>query len=173
MSGASPWRKLQVIWSHRFVRSQLSARNPIEVNMAEPYVFPLVMPERSHAANETTFSADKQPKKRGRPRGSRNKMSPAMKAMIVEVIEELGRVDLEDWDKLPLGDGPKGHLKFLAVRDLKSFLRLVGRLLPPPRRPAVRRRPERPWMDPVAPKSRPAAGRTSQSAMQNCNGRHR
>jgi hypothetical protein len=141
--------------------------------MAEPYVFPLVMPERSHAANETTFSADKQPKKRGRPRGSRNKMSPAMKAMIVEVIEELGRVDLEDWDKLPLGDGPKGHLKFLAVRDLKSFLRLVGRLLPPPRRPAVRRRPERPWMDPVAPKSRPAAGRTSQSAMQNCNGRHR
>jgi hypothetical protein len=67
--------------------------------MAEPYVFPLVMPERSHAANETTFSADKQPKKRGRPRGSRNKMSPAMKAMIVEVIEELGRVDLEDWDR--------------------------------------------------------------------------
>jgi hypothetical protein len=110
---------------------QLSARNPIEVNMAEPYVFPLVMPERSHAANETTFSADNQPKKRGRPRGSRNKMSPAMKAMIVEVIEELGRVDLEDWDKLPCGDGPKGHLKFLAVRDLKFFLRLVARLAGP------------------------------------------
>jgi hypothetical protein len=82
------------------------------------------MPERSHADNATTFTADNQPKKRGRPRGSRNKMSPAMKAMIVEVIEELGRVDLADWDKLPCGNGPKGHLKFLAVRDLKSFLRL-------------------------------------------------
>ena len=113
----------------------------------ESYVFPVAMPERSHAGNATTFTADNQPKKRGRPRGSRNKMSPAMKAMIVEVIEELGRVDLDDWDVC--GDGPKGHLKFLAVRDPKLFLRLVGRLSPPPRRPAVRRRRERPWTDDV------------------------
>jgi hypothetical protein len=115
MSGSSPFGETQL---HAAIRAKR-----IEVDMAEneSYVFSVVMPERSHADNATTFTADKQPKKRERPHGSRNKMSPAMKAMIVEVIEELGGVDLADWDKLPCGDGPRGHLKFLAVRDLKRI----------------------------------------------------
>jgi hypothetical protein len=87
----------------------------------EPYVLSAVVPERANAGSKTQFSTDNQPKKRGRPRGSRNKMPRALKEMLVEVAEELGRVDYEDWDKLLCGDddGLKGYLKVLAVREPK------------------------------------------------------
>jgi hypothetical protein len=60
----------------------------------EPYVLSAVVPERAHAGSETQFRADNQPKKRGRPRGSRDKMPRALKEMLVEVAEELGRVEI-------------------------------------------------------------------------------
>jgi hypothetical protein len=123
---------------------QLSARNPIEVDtMGEnkQYVLSLVIPERAHSGSKTQFRCDNQPKKRGRPRGSSNKMSPAMKKMIVEVAEELGRVPYEDWDKIPCGDGVKGFIKSMAIRDLKVFLMLVCRCMPPAKRASLDRRP--------------------------------
>jgi hypothetical protein len=43
-------------------------------------------------------------RKRGRPRGSRNKMPRVLKEMIAEVAEEVGRVDRKDWDMLLCGD---------------------------------------------------------------------
>jgi hypothetical protein len=100
---------------------QLSARNPIEVDIMgknEPYVLSAVVPERANAGSETQFSTGNQPEKRGRPRGSRNKMPRALKEMIVGVAEEVGRVDHKDWDKLLCGedDGTRGYLKFLAIR---------------------------------------------------------
>jgi hypothetical protein len=60
--------------------------------------------------SETQFSADNQPEKRGRPPGSRNKMPRALKEMIAEVAEEVGRVAPKDRDKLLCGDeaGDKG-----------------------------------------------------------------
>jgi hypothetical protein len=108
----------------------------------EPYVLSLVIPERANSGSKTKFSADNQPEKRGRPKGSRNKMTPAFKQAIVEVAEELGRVDYKDWDKLPCGDGVKGFLKCLAIRDLKVFAMLLYRALPPPGRAS---RDCRPW----------------------------
>jgi hypothetical protein len=103
---------------------QLPVRNPIEVDILgenEPYVLSAVVPERANSGSKTKFRADNQPKKRGRPRGSRNRMPRALKEMLVEVAEELGRVPYKDWDKLLLSggdDGLKGFLKVLAVRDL-------------------------------------------------------
>jgi hypothetical protein len=125
---------------------RLHARNPIEVDtMAEPYVLSAVVPQRAHLGSETQFRADNQPEKRGRPRGSRNRMPRALKEMIVEVAEELGRVDHKDWDTLLCGedDGLKGYLKFLAIRKPKVFAMLICRALPPPSRGSVRRRPMR------------------------------
>jgi hypothetical protein len=120
-----------------------SARNPIEVDIMgenEPYVLAAVVPERAHMGSETQFSADNQPKKRGRPRGARNRMSGALKQMIVEVAEELGHVAHKDWEKLLCGenDDPKGYLKFLAIREPKFFAMLLCRAFPP----ASRRRRE-------------------------------
>ena len=60
----------------------------------EPYVLSAVVPERANGGSETQFRADNQPKKRGRPRGSRDKMPRALKEMLVEVAEELGRVEI-------------------------------------------------------------------------------
>jgi hypothetical protein len=111
----------------------------------EPYVLSAVAPERANGGSETQFRADNQPKKRGRPRGSRNKMSRAFKEMLIEVAEEVGSVDPKDWDKLLCGDddGVKGYLKVLAVRELKVFAMLICRAFPPPSCASVRRRPMR------------------------------
>jgi hypothetical protein len=127
---------------------QLSVQNPIEVAIMgenEPYVLSAVVPQRAHLGSESQFRADNQPEKRGRPRGSRNKMPRALKEMLVEVAEELGRVDYKDWDKLLCGedDGHKGYLKFLAIREPKVFAMLICRALPPASRASVRRGPMR------------------------------
>jgi hypothetical protein len=101
--------------------------------------------ERANSGSKTQFRADNQPEKRGRPRGSRNKMSCAFKEMLIEVAEEVGSVDPKDWDKLLCGDddGVKGYLKVLAVRELKVFAMLICRAFPPPSCAFVRRRPMR------------------------------
>src|SRR5450631_3067091 len=111
--------------------------------VAEQYVLSPAIPQRAHSGSETQFSADNQPEKRGRPRGSRNKMPRALKEMIVEVAEELGRVDRKDWDKLLCGDddGHKGFLKVLAVRHMEVFAMLMYRCIPPPKRASLDRRP--------------------------------
>jgi hypothetical protein len=59
-------------------------------------------------------------------------MSRALREMIVEVAEELGRVDPKDWDKLLCGDddGVKGVLKVLAVREPATFGMLICRCIP-------------------------------------------
>jgi hypothetical protein len=124
-------------------------RNSIAMGKMEQYVISPVIPQRAHSGSKTQFSADNQPEKRGRPRGSRNKMPGALKELIAEVAEEVGRVARKDWDKLLCGDndGLKGYLKFLAIREPKVFAMLICRALPPPSRASVRRRPirERAW----------------------------
>jgi hypothetical protein len=124
----------------------LPLAEPIEVNnMAEnePCVISAVIPQRGHSPNATSFTAENQPKKRGRPKGSPNKMTPAFKQALVEVAEEVGRVDRKDWEKLLCGDddGQKGYLKFLAIREPRVFGMLLYRALPTPSRATVRRRP--------------------------------
>jgi hypothetical protein len=111
-----------------------------------PYVFSAVVPGRANSGSKTQFRADNQPERRGRPRGSRNKMSRAFKEMLIEVTEEVGRVAPKDWDKLLCGDddgGLKGYLKVLAVRKPKVFGMLICRAFPPPSRASVRRTPMR------------------------------
>jgi hypothetical protein len=124
---------------------RLFARNSIEVGKVDQYVLHPVIPERANSGSETRFSAENQPEKRGRPRGSRNKMSPALKKMIVEVAEEVGRVPYEDWDKIPCADGVKGYLRSMAIRDMKVFAMLMYRVLPPPPKPRRASRACRPW----------------------------
>ena len=111
----------------------------------EPYVLSLLIPERANSGSKTQFSADNQPKKRGRPRGSGNRMSPAFKKMIVEVAEELGRLDCKDWDKSLCDekDGVKRFLKNLAIREMAIYGMLLCRCVPSTRRASVRRRPTR------------------------------
>jgi hypothetical protein len=106
------------------------------------YVISPVIPQRAHLGSETQFRADNQPQKRGRPRGSRNKMPRALKEAIVEVAQEVGSVPYKDWDKLLCGDddGLRGYLKFLAIREPKVFLMLICRILPSPSPASVRRR---------------------------------
>jgi hypothetical protein len=103
----------------------------------------LAMPQRANVDSETRFSADRQPERRGRPRGSRNKMSAAFKRTMLEVMQELGGVAREDWDKLLTGDVDdfKGYLKFLAIRHPKVFGALLCRMIPPPPRARRGRRP--------------------------------
>jgi hypothetical protein len=110
----------------------------------ETYVLSLVIPERANSGSKTKFSADNQPKKRGRPRGSGNKMSPALKQMIFEVAEELGRIPYEDWGKIPCGDGAKDFIRSLAIRDMKVFLMLMYRSIPPAKRAS---RDDRPYSE--------------------------
>jgi hypothetical protein len=110
------------------------ALNSIEMSRMKRNGLSPVIPERSNWGTQTQFRTDNQPKRRGRPAGSGNRISPAMRKMILEVMEELGRVDYDDWEKLPCGDGVKGSLKLMAIRNPKSFMRLVGRCLPAPRR---------------------------------------
>jgi hypothetical protein len=109
----------------------------------EPYVLSAVLPQRAHLGSETQFSADNQPEKRGRPPGSRNKMPRALKEMIVEVAEEVGRVPYKDWHKLLCGedDGVKGFLKTLAIREPKVFAMFICRCVPSPKRASRGRGP--------------------------------
>jgi hypothetical protein len=109
----------------------------------ETYVLSPVIPERANLGSETQFGADNQPEKRGRPKGSRNKISPALKKAIVEVAEEVGRVDCKDWDKLLCGDddGVKGYLKYLAIREIAVFGMLLCRCVPSAKRASFDRRP--------------------------------
>ncbi len=111
----------------------------------EPYVLSLLIPERANSGSKTQFSADNQPEKRGRPRGSGNKISPAFKKMIVEVAEELGRLDCKDWDKSLCDekDGVKRFLKNLAIREMAIYGMLLCRCVPSAKRASVRRRPTR------------------------------
>jgi hypothetical protein len=124
---------------------QRSARNPIEVEIMgeNEYVLSAVVPQRANLGSESQFRADNQPEKRGRPRGSRNKMPRALKEMIVAVAEELGCVPYKDWDKLLCGedDGVKGYLKFLAIRQPATFSILMCRCIPSPKRASLGRGP--------------------------------
>jgi hypothetical protein len=92
------------------------------------------------------FTADNQPKKRGRPKGSPNKVPREMKDAIVAAMEELGRIPRKDWEKhLAEGgnsDDLTGFFKVLAVHKQALFGRLfVLPLIPrerPPRRASTR-----------------------------------
>jgi hypothetical protein len=68
-------------------------------------------------------------------------MSPALKEMIAEVAEEVGRVDYKDWDKLLCGDddGVKGYLKYLAIRETAVFGMLLCRCVPSAKRASLGR----------------------------------
>jgi hypothetical protein len=110
----------------------------------EPYVLSAVVPQGAHSGSETHFSAENQSEKRGRPRGARNKMPRALKEMIVEVAEEVGRVNREDWISYSaVRTMVKGYLKFLAIREPEVFAMLICRALPPSIQASVSRRPMR------------------------------
>jgi hypothetical protein len=65
------------------------------ITMGDETILLAVVPERANGGSNTRFGTDNQPKGRGRPRGSRNKMSPAFKRMLLEVAKELGSVALQ------------------------------------------------------------------------------
>jgi hypothetical protein len=58
------------------------------------------------------------------------------------VIGSFGPADLMQLSaRIPCGDGVKGFIKSMAIRDLKVFLMLVCRCMPPAKRASLDRRP--------------------------------
>jgi hypothetical protein len=71
----------------------------------------------------------------GRPPGSLNRISKTMKEALIGAVEVLGSTDIDKWEeiiKLAETD-PDPYRRFFtiaAVRDLKIFMTVVGRLVP-------------------------------------------
>jgi hypothetical protein len=71
----------------------------------------------------------------GRPPGSLNRISKTMKEALIGAVEVLGSTDLDKWEeiiKLAETD-PDPYRRFFtiaAVRDLKIFMAVIGRIIP-------------------------------------------
>jgi hypothetical protein len=71
----------------------------------------------------------------GRPRGSKNRISRTMRAAVVAAVEKLGATDLDKWDEVveKAEDDPDPVRRFFmiaAVRDLRTFMAVVARMIP-------------------------------------------
>jgi hypothetical protein len=69
----------------------------------------------------------------GRPVGSLNKITRTMKDALVAAAVELGQLHTDQWAehiKLPDPDGLKHYFKVAAVEEMKTFLILIGRIMP-------------------------------------------
>jgi hypothetical protein len=78
---------------------------------------------------------DKKRAPMGRPPGSQNKISRTMKEAVVGAVELLGSTDLDKWDAIiqKAEDDPDPYRRFFtiaAVRDLKTFMAVVGKMVP-------------------------------------------
>jgi hypothetical protein len=71
----------------------------------------------------------------GRPRGSPNKISRTMKEALISAVETLGSTDLDKWSEIvkKAQDDPDPYRRFFtiaAVKDLKTFMAVVARIIP-------------------------------------------
>jgi hypothetical protein len=71
----------------------------------------------------------------GRPIGSPNKLSNTMKEAVVGAVELLGSTDLDKWEEIIkwAETDPDPFRRFFtiaAVRDLKTFMAVVGKMVP-------------------------------------------
>jgi hypothetical protein len=71
----------------------------------------------------------------GRPRGSKNRISRTMREAVVAAVETLGATDLDKWDEVvkKAEDDPDPVRRFFmiaAVRDLRTFMAVVARIIP-------------------------------------------
>jgi hypothetical protein len=85
---------------------------------------------------EDLFKKGEDPKRSpGRPAGARNKISRSMKEAVVGAVELLGSTDIDKWDEIIklAKDDPDPYRRFFtiaAVKDLKVFMAVVGKLVP-------------------------------------------
>jgi hypothetical protein len=86
---------------------------------------------------DSNFKKGEDPKRapKGRPPGSQNKISRTMKEAVVGAVELLGSTDLDQWEKIiqKAEDDPDPYRRFFtiaAVRDLKVFMAVVGKMVP-------------------------------------------
>jgi hypothetical protein len=69
----------------------------------------------------------------GRAPGSLNKITRTMKDALIAAAVELGQLPLSQWEaelEKPCSDGMKHFFKVAAVREMKTFLTVVARIMP-------------------------------------------
>jgi hypothetical protein len=69
----------------------------------------------------------------GRPPGSLNKITRTLKDALIAAAVELGQLPLSQWEaelEKPDSDGMKHFFKVAAVREMKTFLTVVARIMP-------------------------------------------
>jgi hypothetical protein len=98
----------------------------IHATMGPPHVPP----------KDDLFKKGEDPKRSpGRPAGSPNRISRTMKEAVVGAVELLGSTDLDKWEQIikDAENDPDPYRRFFtiaAVRDLKIFMTVVGRMIP-------------------------------------------
>jgi hypothetical protein len=98
----------------------------IHATMGPPHVPP----------KDGLFKKGEDPKRSpGRPAGSPNRISHTMKEAVVSAVELLGSTDLDQWEAIIklAKDDPDPYRRFFtiaAVKDLKVFMAVVGKMVP-------------------------------------------
>ena len=96
-------------------------------------IAPLRLKSR-HKSNRGMITKGPDPKRHpGRPPGSLNKITRTMKDALIAAAVELGQLPLSQWEaelEKPCSDGMKHFFKVAAVREMKTFLTVVARIMP-------------------------------------------
>jgi hypothetical protein len=87
-----------------------------------------------HKSNRGMIAEGPDPRRHpGRPPGSLNKITRTMKDALVAAAFELGQLHTDNWEeaiKEPDPDGMKHYFKVAAIREMKTFLIIVARIMP-------------------------------------------
>jgi hypothetical protein len=102
-------------------------------NNSTTEIAPLRLKSR-HKSNRGMIAKGPDPKRHpGRPPGSLNKITRTMKDAAIAAAVELGQLDLDRWEgeiKKADPDGMKHYFKVLAVKEMKTFAIILGRIMP-------------------------------------------
>jgi hypothetical protein len=102
-------------------------------NKSTTEIAPIRLKSR-HKSNRGMIAKGPDPKRRpGRPSGSLNKITRTMKDALIAAAFELGQLGFDKWEqeaKKADPDGMKQFFKVLAVKELKTFAIILGRIMP-------------------------------------------
>jgi hypothetical protein len=89
--------------------------------------------KRPHRVNSGNMVKGESRNLGGRPPGSLNKITRTLKDALIAAAVELGQLPLSQWEaelEKPDSDGMKHFFKVAAVREMKTFLTVVARIMP-------------------------------------------
>jgi hypothetical protein len=77
------------------------------------------------------FTDKPPPTRRGRPKGSRNKMGRDLMDLVMQASEELGFLKKDETGQLVAGEGGTlGYLKWIGIHKPERFVALMSRIAP-------------------------------------------